>query len=48
MPARCEPSACSTQILSPSLRARVAELFSDRYDDEELAQLARLLERLPA
>ena len=27
--------------------ARVAELFSDRYDDEELAQLARLLERLP-
>jgi hypothetical protein len=27
---------------------RVAELFSDRYDDEELAQLARLLERLPA
>jgi hypothetical protein len=28
--------------------ARVAELFSDRYGDEELAQLARLLERLPA
>jgi DNA-binding MarR family transcriptional regulator len=28
--------------------ARVAELFSDRYSDEELAQLARLLERLPA
>ena len=27
--------------------ARVAELFSDRYDDEELAQLARLLDRLP-
>ena len=28
--------------------ARVAELFSDRYDDEELAELARLLDRLPA
>ena len=27
---------------------RVAELFSDRYDDDELAQLATLLERLPA
>jgi hypothetical protein len=26
----------------------VAELFSDRYSDEELGQLARLLERLPA
>ena len=28
--------------------ARVAELFSDRYDDDELAELARLLDRLPA
>ena len=28
--------------------ARVAELLSDRYDDDELGQLARLLERLPA
>ena len=28
--------------------ARVAELFSDRYSDEETAQLATLLERLPA
>jgi DNA-binding MarR family transcriptional regulator len=27
---------------------RVAELFSDRYDDDETAQLMRLLERLPA
>ena len=26
----------------------VAELFSDRYTDDELAQLARLLERLPS
>ena len=25
----------------------VAELFTDRYTDDELAQLARLLERLP-
>ena len=28
--------------------ARVAELFADRYEDAELAQLATLLERLPA
>jgi DNA-binding MarR family transcriptional regulator len=28
--------------------ARVAELFANRYDDDELAQLMRLLERLPA
>jgi DNA-binding MarR family transcriptional regulator len=28
--------------------ARVADLFANRYDDEELAQLAGLLERLPA
>jgi DNA-binding MarR family transcriptional regulator len=28
--------------------ARVAELFADRYSDDELAQLAALLERLPA
>ena len=28
--------------------ARVAELFADRYDDEELGQFATLLERLPA
>jgi DNA-binding MarR family transcriptional regulator len=27
--------------------ARVAELFSDRYDDEELTHLAVLLDRLP-
>ena len=27
--------------------ARVAELFSDRYSDDELASLARLLDRLP-
>jgi DNA-binding MarR family transcriptional regulator len=27
---------------------RVAELFTDRYDDDELATLAELLERLPA
>jgi DNA-binding MarR family transcriptional regulator len=28
--------------------ARVTELFSDRYSDEETTQLAELLERLPA
>jgi len=28
--------------------ARVAELFSDRYSEEETAQLMALLERLPA
>ena len=28
--------------------ARVAELFSDRYSDDELGELARLLDRLPA
>jgi DNA-binding MarR family transcriptional regulator len=28
--------------------ARVAELFSDRYSDEETAQLMVLLDRLPA
>jgi DNA-binding MarR family transcriptional regulator len=27
--------------------ARVAELFADRYDDDELNQLGTLLERLP-
>jgi DNA-binding MarR family transcriptional regulator len=28
--------------------AGVAELFADRYSDEELAELGRLLDRLPA
>ena len=38
----------SSAAPAPPTWRGVAELFSDRYDDEELAQLATLLERLPA